>query len=439
MAFNVGVYPNSVSVDDLNGDGKLDFAVAINNTGKVSVSIGSGNGTFGAPSSFGAGSIPRSVRIGDLNADGNRDLVTANNGSTTVSVLLGTGSGNFGTHTQFDVGASPTSVAVADLDGNGTPDLLTANNSSQPGTVSVILGTGAGSFGTPSLSSVELEPSMVAVGEFNGDGMADVVAANSWSDTVSVLLGTGNGSLGAQSAIACGLYPSSVAIGDLSGDGIHDLVTTNGSMYSVGPDTVSVLVGSGLGTFGAPIAFGVNGSPVSVAIADVNADGRRDLITANYASNDFSVLLNSMALPGTAGVSVFGTGTSGCEGTIGLNANSIPNLGNVNFAIVGSNAPHDSVGLTLVTDVQDLQGSDLFYVNIVIHVGVAGATEVFTLDVISGPAGEQFAAVPIPNNPGLVGKTYFLQSYWIEPLDNRCTSGAAGLESSRGLSITIQP
>src|SRR2546426_882812 len=73
-----------------------------------------------------------------------------------------------------------------------------------------------------------------------------------------------------------GLNPTSVAIGDLNGDGKPDLATTNN-----GGNTVSVLMGAGNGTFGAATSFPVESSPFSVAIGDLNGDGKPDLVVAN--------------------------------------------------------------------------------------------------------------------------------------------------------------
>jgi len=79
-----------VAVGDLNGDGKLDLAVANENSENVSVLLGNGSGGFGVATNFAAGNAPFSVAVGDLNGDGKLDLAVANAGFNEVSVLLNT-------------------------------------------------------------------------------------------------------------------------------------------------------------------------------------------------------------------------------------------------------------------------------------------------------------------------------------------------------------
>jgi hypothetical protein len=103
----------------------------------------------------------------------------------------------------------------------------------------------------------------VAVGDFNGDGKLDLAVANQFSDTVSILLGTGTGSFGAKTDFGAGSFPASVAVGDFNGDGNLDLAVANlGHKFHFGigtPRTVSILLGKGTGSFGAKTEF-VSGS-----------------------------------------------------------------------------------------------------------------------------------------------------------------------------------
>ena len=107
----------------------------------------------------------------------------------------------------------------------------------------------------------------MAVGDVNGDGKPDLVVANrkQLASTVSVLLGNGNGTFQAQQTFAAGTDPISVAVGDVNGDGKPDLVVANVPTA----DTVSVLLGNGNGTFQAQQTFATGLQP------DVGGGGRR--------------------------------------------------------------------------------------------------------------------------------------------------------------------
>src|SRR5206468_1766158 len=106
---------------------------------------------------------------------------------------------------------------------------------------------------------------------------------------VSVLLGTGGGSFGPKTDFPTGGLCRSVAIGDLNGDGKPDLLVANDDA-----NTVSVLLGIGGGNFAPKTDFAAGGHPGSAAIGDLNGDGLPDLAVANYGASTVSVLLNTV-------------------------------------------------------------------------------------------------------------------------------------------------
>lgn len=291
-----GPRPRSAATGDLNQDGNLDVVTA-NETptatipGSVSVLFGDGSGALapGAQRDYTVGMRPRSVAIADVNNDGKPDLAVANQGSSSVSVLLGDGAGGFGTHTEFATGTTPRSVGIGDLNGDGKPDLATANLDSHD--VSVLLGDGTGLF-TPGASRdfpTGTNPRSIAMADLNGDGKRDLAVVSYSSDIVSILLGAGDGTF-ARNDFAAGHTPIFVAVGDLNGDGKLDLAVTN----EVTPvSSVSVLLGTGTGSFALQGEFPTGNQSHSVALGDLNGDGKLDLIVVNHLSDTGSILLNT--------------------------------------------------------------------------------------------------------------------------------------------------
>jgi hypothetical protein len=241
------------------------------------------------------GTNPQSVAVGDFNGDGKPDIVTANNGSSNVTVLLGDGTGGFepAPGNPFAAGLFPESVAVGDFNGDGKPDLVEANSGND--TVRVLLGNGMGGFTGEGAFQVGSLPHSVAVTDFNGDGKLDIVTANYGSNTVTVLLGNGSGGFtaAAGSPFAVGTNPQSVAAADINGDGKPDIVTANS-----GSNTVTVLLGNGSGGFtaaeGSPFTAGT--SPISVVAADFNPDGSSGVAIADIGGGTMTVLLGMQGL-----------------------------------------------------------------------------------------------------------------------------------------------
>jgi hypothetical protein len=105
-------------------------------------------------------------------------------------------------------------------------------------------------------------------GDFDGDGALDIAAAHYDTSTVSVVLGTGRGSFHPPSGYAAGDGSYGVATGDFDGDGALDLATAD---YTAG--TASILLGAGDGTFGSPSSVAAGAGAIALPTGDFDGDG----------------------------------------------------------------------------------------------------------------------------------------------------------------------
>lgn len=142
----------------------------------------------------------------------------------------------------------------------------------------------------------------LAAGDLNRDGHLDLTVTGQ-ANTVSIFLGNGLGGFATGSTVTVGSRPIDVAIEDVNADGKLDLITANFTTSNV-----SIALGTGSGTFGVASAYATGTNPVCLVLADVNTDGRCDVLTANQ-SNTISVLLGT-ASGALAAPTNFATGTT---------------------------------------------------------------------------------------------------------------------------------
>jgi len=315
----VGRGPGSVAVLDVNRDRKRDLVVANEDGGDVSVLLGDGRGGFSpAPGSpFPAGPHPNDVAVGDFDGDGSPDLAFPNHDTSFITVLLGDGRGRFApaprSPVTVDSRPHPHGLAAADFNGDARLDLVV--ESWQIDRVEVLFGDGKGGFASPGpqFPTGRMPYQRVRAGDLNGDGRADIVTTNTSGSSLTVLLGDGRGGFAAAPGSPFAVKPSAfaVAVGDVNGDGRPDLAVGHysGQLTNRGRDGVTVLLGDGRGGFapgpGSPFVAGH--APISLAIGDVDGDGRADLAVANYGGGDVTVFRGD-GKGGFAAAGVFAVG-----------------------------------------------------------------------------------------------------------------------------------
>ncbi|HTJ31321.1 MAG TPA: FG-GAP-like repeat-containing protein, partial [Acidobacteriaceae bacterium] len=270
--------PTAIVSGDINNDGKLDLITADAASGKVTVSLGLGNGEFAAGVSFSAGDHPSALLLANLGNGGHLDLVVAN--AAAISVLSGNGDGSFQAPVAYPLSFRPALLAAGNFRGQGRADLIVTDAASAH--IALLANDGQGRYAAPATQSVRAIPSALAV--IPGASHADLALAYA-DGSVNILHG-GAATLAAGSTIALANGPiSALLAGDFNRDGNPDLAAT-----IPGKQQLSVLLGSGDGHFAAPANYRVSSNPQSILAADFDDDGVSDLIVANQGSNTFSLL-----------------------------------------------------------------------------------------------------------------------------------------------------
>jgi VCBS repeat protein len=288
--FTTQTYPiigNTQFAGDFNGDGKPDLAGAGGNG--VSVMLNNGDGTLRPKTDFPIPMQTQDVAAGDFNGDGKLDLaVTLYNQQFSLALLLGTGTGSFGAPTYFPNTSAADSPAViaTDLNNDGKLDVAIMHNFAcftapcrGARTVTVMLGNGTGTFQPPREIDVNTFPHSMEIGDFNRDGIKDL-AVGGENTELSILLGIGDGNFvlkpvmllvpGGDLFSAC----NDVDVADFNRDGIQDITVPLGN----GNGNV-IALGNGDGTFRVTtrILTDAVSAPQGDAVADYNRDGFLDI------------------------------------------------------------------------------------------------------------------------------------------------------------------
>jgi len=300
---------DSIALGDLNGDGKLDIAIALDEqnsqtTGNyvITTALGNGDGTFGAlgttipvtvsaTAPIDAHAVPYNssgVQFVDVNHDKKLDVVTDINGA--MEAALGQGDGSFGTALSSDY-SEVSGVAdsiFTDVNGDGDLDIIAGGS-----TLGVYLGKGDGTFAAPTITGqyvVDPTASMV-LADFNGDGIQDVAQLGADYKEVALFLGSGTGQLHGAPIVTSasdtnGFDWEVVNTGKYASSGHSDAVFLHSIATGVEMLT-GVNDGKGNFTFVPSLAGGVPSDLqfVQPIHADFNGDGHEDLVFTGLAGN----------------------------------------------------------------------------------------------------------------------------------------------------------
>jgi hypothetical protein len=313
----------SVTVSNKTGYSGKPFIPTYNKTWTSTVLID--DNSFSGAKSFAVANYPDDVVAVDLDGDGKPDLATANE-SNTVSTLLNTSSGgniSFNTKVDFTVSGTDfgTGIASGDLDGDGKKDIVTTKSYKSLNTVNVLRNTsitGNISFAAKIDVTTGANPIDAFIIDLDMDGKPELITQSNNGNNVylfSVLRNTstvGSISFAAPQNVTVSDI-ASITAADIDGDGKPELITANGASKTVSVFRNTSTTGNI--TFAAKVDLSSQGNPSSIFVSDLDGDAKVEIITGNYAASTISVFRNtstagSVSFATTKEVPIVGYGTS---------------------------------------------------------------------------------------------------------------------------------
>jgi hypothetical protein len=286
--------PGSIAIGDITGDGLGDVVVGLSGKG-VQVFPGLPDGTLGSPA-FTATTDSTRVRVGQLDGDGRLDVAGIGWGSDTVSVFHNTGGGLGAAQVYGAYHDGWDDLEVGDVNGDGRADIVVMSGQGSGPNLSILHQGADGTFG-PAVERA-FDPHVlthgIGVGDTDGDGRSDIAASyggNSPSARMALWRQLPDGSLDLPVIHDSYDIPEPVEIADLDLDGRADVVTLHGGWLQAG-----VYLGRADGWLQQeqlyPIPYASHYNVHGLAIGDVNGDGWPDIVAADD-NNGVIVLSNS--------------------------------------------------------------------------------------------------------------------------------------------------
>lgn len=429
---------------DMNGDGRLDSIGMLTTCGAqnglyVALQSGLGNPSFGA-SALVSGGNHAAFCIVDLDADGDLDLVSAPPAG--LNAHLNNGVGDFTTTLATGITGPTISLGAGDLNGDGLDDIARTNylldffqQSVTEATLDWGLSVGNGSLAA--IQSKDLFLSRTAglvIEDFDGDGFRDVAWVLDEFNQIFAAIGDGGGNLGSMIPLstqegAAGLL--SLAVADIDGDGQRDLIGGGNAGGQVG-----IARGTG-GTYPLWRQISSGAGAGKILPYDFDADGQIDIAWANGGA--VRIAMNLRDDP--AGTAPFGSGTPGCRGRVSIGAVQPAKVGNGAFRLLVNHVPPSSPGWFLVSTGSSIPGFDPFAVGAILHVDPLPPSTFAFFSILADTSGQASVALPIPAVPVYAGLSFTAQVVHSGAitLGHDCSTSPLSLVSSRAMALTIQP
>lgn len=284
-----GNRPSTIAIGDINNDGKNDVVIGNSGSG-IEVFLQNNSGSLNS-GVFYSSSDSHKIRIADLNNDGLLDIVGIGWGTNTASVWLQNGSGTLNTPAIYSVThGGYDDLEVGDVNNDGLTDIIVMSGQSVLPNLGILTQNISGTFNAAVYYSVKDPVTAktlthgVAVGDINGDNLNDVVVTyggNRPSANIGVFSQNALGTFNPVVSYSSLDIPEPIVVDDVTSDARKDIIVIHGGWSYVGiyqQDGSGMLQSEDL----YPIPYADHYNPHGLAVGDINSDGLKDIVIADY-------------------------------------------------------------------------------------------------------------------------------------------------------------
>ena len=268
-----GCRPLVLAPAEVDGDGLIDIATVGSVNNVLALMLAKPGPAFWGLPALALTALPGDFAHADFDGDGRADVLVAAAFEPRLSLFAGTAAGGLATTARnLSMGFSPGKFVAIEVDGDPVPELAALDVIA--GQVVILDGVAQGGPVELARRDVGAFPTFLTAGDIDADGKADLLALPSDGSRVQLLFGEGGGAFSAAVTLTYEIATTRAALADLNGDGRLDVIGVDGI------SRVWWRVNLDGRTFGPGQWLNAGAGASALAVGDLDGDGDQDLVVA---------------------------------------------------------------------------------------------------------------------------------------------------------------